>query len=256
MFPPNQEIPKKLKKRLAYDEAEKRLVLKGNLSTREKDDLLKGSQDRPYQEAVNELYSGQLRREWVDPHTISAVSPGNPLAAPDASAKQWARVLAEALEGEKSGMQTSIVAFATVQNDKYLEATENMIPIALQSRPEQITRWVEDKLENRLRKIMRGARKRRKDDIRVATSAVASIRPSVEARVSASASELISGSPSAWEDAAREYTPMMAVVAKSLSPGVTSAALWRRRQIEYVKPDMRPKTAADEKAARKKRGNK
>jgi hypothetical protein len=242
MFPPNKEIPKKLKKRLTYDKSEKRLVLKGNLSTREKDDLLKVSEDRPYQEAVNELYSGQPRREWSDPHMIGAVSPGNALAAPDASAKQWAKVLAGALEGEKTGTRTWIVAFATVQNDKYLEATENMIPIALQSQPEQITKWVEDKLENKLRKIMRGARKRRKDDARVATSAVASIRPHVETRVSEDASELVSGGADAWEDAAREYTPMMAAVAKSLSPGYTTAALWGRRQIEYVRPDMRPKS--------------
>ena len=54
---------------------------------------------------------------------------------------------------------------------------------------------------------------------------IAAIRPHVEAKVSEKAAELISGGEDAWEQASREYAPMMSAVAQSLSPGVTTAAL-------------------------------
>lgn len=68
-----------------------------------------------------------------------------------------------------------------------------------------------------------------------------SIRPHVENKVSSKAGELIAADEAAWEQAAREYSPMMAAVAKSLSPGCTTAALEKRNEIARIKPDMRPK---------------
>jgi hypothetical protein len=85
---------------------------------------------------------------------------------------------------------------------------------------------------------------------------IASIRPHVEGRVSAQAGELITGGEDAWEQAAQEYSPMMAAIAKSLSPGYTTAALKRRKQIADVKPNMRPDTEALKKSGRKKGGDK
>jgi hypothetical protein len=84
---------------------------------------------------------------------------------------------------------------------------------------------------------------------------VAAIRPHVEAKVSEKAVELISGGDDAWEQASREYAPMMSAVARSLSPGVTTAAVRRRRQIEYTKPDMRPKKPKTAKTKGKKGGS-
>ena len=49
---------------------------------------------------------------------------------------------------------------------------------------------------------------------------------------------------------------MMAVVAQSLSPGFTVAAVQRRKQIAGVLPDMRPKAAPTDKPSRKKGGKK
>lgn len=244
ILPPEVEFPKRFDKKLKYDRAGKCLVLRGNLSTKEKDDLLTLSSDALYHRAVNELYSEQSHREWKDPHVMRAVVPPNALKATDASAKQWAKVLAGNVENEERAEGTSIITFATVQNDKYLEATENLIPRLSESQRERFSQWAEDKLDGEVRRIVRGARKRRKDDVRVATSAVASVRPSVEANVSQRALNLASGDPDAWEKAAREYGPMMAAVAKSLVPGYTTAALWRRQRIESLIPGMRSKSKA------------
>jgi hypothetical protein len=84
---------------------------------------------------------------------------------------------------------------------------------------------------------------------------ITSVRPHIEGRVSAKAGELIIGGEDAWEQAAREYGPMMAAIAKSLSPGYTTAALQRRNQIADAKPNMRPNTTT-KKSSRKKGGDK
>lgn len=85
---------------------------------------------------------------------------------------------------------------------------------------------------------------------------IAFVRPHVEGRVSAQAGELITGGEDAWEQAAHEYSPMMAAIAKSLSPGYTTAALLRRKQIANVKPNMRPNTKASKQSGREKGGDK
>jgi hypothetical protein len=63
----------------------------------------------------------------------------------------------------------------------------------------------------------------------------------VEGRVSAKAGELLGGDDQAWLEAAKEYRPMMEVVAKSLSPGFTTEAVLRRRRIASASPNMRVK---------------
>lgn len=88
------------------------------------------------------------------------------------------------------------------------------------------------------------------------SSLIASIRPHVEDGVSGKAGELIAGKDEAWTLAAGEYRPMMGLIARSLSPGFTTAAVQRRQQIARVAPDMRPEPEAAEKPARKKGGNK
>jgi hypothetical protein len=85
---------------------------------------------------------------------------------------------------------------------------------------------------------------------------IAAIRPHVEGRVAANAGELITGGEDAWEQAAREYSPMMAAIAKSLSPGYSTAAVEKRKQIADLKPDMGPDTKASKRSGRKKGGDK
>ena len=71
---------------------------------------------------------------------------------------------------------------------------------------------------------------------------LAAIRPYVEGTVCSKVGQLIAGTDVAWQQAAEEYQPMMAVIAKSLSPGFTVAAVQWRKQIANALPDMRPKT--------------
>jgi hypothetical protein len=87
-------------------------------------------------------------------------------------------------------------------------------------------------------------------------SLVVSIRQHIEGRLTNRIGKMLSGGEEAWQEAALEYRPMMEVIAKSLSPGFTTAAVQRRQQIENTIPDMRPKTEAEKKPRRKKGGNK
>jgi hypothetical protein len=68
--------------------------------------------------------------------------------------------------------------------------------------------------------------------------------------------ELLDGSYESWEQAAREYSPMMDVIAKSISPGFTTAAVQRRQDISNVKPNMRQKKESGKKSTREKGGDK
>lgn len=204
-------------------------------------------------------------RIWSDPHVIydskDVVKPGNALAASDAAAGQWAKIMAGILGGRKPDGKRSllVVGFATVQNDKYLEATEYEISLSstldaqkVQENLEKIEIWQKEG-SNLVRKSRSKLSSRKHIDI---APLVAAIRPQVEGRVSAKAGELIAGGEEAWEQAACEYSPMMAAIARSLSPGYTTAALKRRKEITNAKPNLRPHTKASTKPGDKKGGDK
>ncbi|MDA8105802.1 MAG: type I-E CRISPR-associated protein Cse1/CasA [Nitrospiraceae bacterium] len=273
MFPENIIIPEKLKKNVWFDKTEEFLILKGNMSEKDRDMLLKLSSDDSYQKSVNLLYSSQPHRGWSDPQVIcdtkAVVTAGNALDASDAAAKQWVNIMTgnscmkckyptcpQSIAHQMKNTSLWIVGFATVENDKYLEVTEDEIPGVQQYQQEQITKWKEDKLMDNLRKILRDTRKPRKDDMRIAISGIASIRPHVEYRVSAKVDELIAGGDEEWEKASEEYRPMMTAIAMSISPGFTSAAVQRRNRIAGIKPNMQQKTKAPKRATRKKGGDK
>ncbi len=191
---------------------------------------------------------------WRDPHVVyegdNVVKPGNPLGSSGSAAGQWTKVMAGILSGQKAQgiSKLWVVGFATVQNDKYLEAMEYEIclPCApdvqtIQDSIKKIKIWQEEASKNLIRKVR--PRKSPRKHIEILPM-VASIRPHVEARVSARAGQLNTGGEEFWEQAAREYSPMMVAIAKSISPGFTTAALRRRKQIANLKPDMRPNAKA------------
>jgi hypothetical protein len=142
-----------------------------------------------------------------------------------------------------------VVGFAT-DNAKHIDVWERIIAVPSsgcsgEASAAMIRQWQKEgsQLEKRLgRSKTQGA------------AAVAAIRPHVEARVSARADQLLAGGHDAWGQAAREYSPLMAAIAKSLSPGFTTAATQRRQQIAEVVPDMRAKTGPARKSTRKKGG--
>jgi hypothetical protein len=170
----------------------------------------------------------------------NVVRPGNVVGTSDTAAGQWARIMAGILRAQTAYDQRKlwVVGFATVQNDKYLEAREYEILF-----PQADYRQLQENLEKMEMWQKEGSRL-------VKIPLVASIRPHVEGRVSARAGELITGDEEAWKEAACEYTLMMAAVARSLSPGYTTAAVQRLKQIADAKPNMRPKAKTSQKAGK------
>jgi hypothetical protein len=202
----------------------------------------------------------QENNRWSDPHAVYLEGEKRKaMRAVDLTAsarfrmdRPWPDLVARLLEIGKSGTLL-VVGFATHQA-KNIDVWERSIdmpttPPPHEQAPELVKNWrvqgwaMEKKLERITRSESEGA------------AVIAAIRPHVEAMVSEQAAEVISGGEQAWEQASREYAPMMSAVAKSLSPGVTTAALRRRRQIEYARPDMRPKDSATGKTKGKKGGS-
>ncbi|MEW6114103.1 MAG: hypothetical protein AB1664_18360, partial [Thermodesulfobacteriota bacterium] len=202
-------------------------------------------------------YTATSKGDLIPLHAIDA------LAASDAASGQWSAILAAMLQEQRSvdtRKNTSIVAFATVKNDKYLEAMEHVIstpftPHDIEECAQKIQRWQKERtdLVRTLRPPQEEASSRKYVEI---SALIAAIRPHVEGMVSARTGGLLHGGQNAWEQAARQYGPMMGIIAKSLSPGFTTAALQRRRQIEGVAPNMRPRAAQANKARRQKGGQK
>lgn len=199
-------------------------------------------------------------RDWRDPHVIyqkdetQSLHAADTLGASDASAKQWMKIFAGTPRNNDKG-NIWVVGFASVQNDKYLEAMEFLIPFNSQQQgiPESLEKMEKWQKENKnlAGKAKPPAKESPRKHSEVAPM-IAAIRPHVEAIVSAKAGELLAGGDAAWEKAAEEYRPMMEVIAKSLSPGFTTAALQRRNRIANTLPDMRPKSEPAKKPARKK----
>ncbi|MBM3334254.1 hypothetical protein FJY63_06295 [Candidatus Sumerlaeota bacterium] len=146
-----------------------------------------------------------------------------------------------------------------MKNDKYLEAMERQLPLAspgehIQNSLERIRLWQTEGLElaRRVRPQNEEVSRKHKE----IPPMLAAIRPHVENKVSANASQLITGEDDAWQQAASEYWPMMGIISKSLSPGFTTAAVRRRRKIASVLPDMSPKVEPTRRTSRKKGGAK
>jgi len=213
----------------------------------------------------------QAGRTWRDPHVVyeqsskgdsTSLHGSNALGAADAAAGQWTKIVAGILGGQRANDVSSawVVGFSTVQNDKYLEAMEWLIPFPYSAHHDQASiakfeRWQKEgsNLVRKLRSLCKEKLPRKHIEIPPVLSA---IRPHVEGRVSTKMGELLAGGDNAWERAASEYRPMMEMIAQSLSPGSTAAAVQRRKQIANVLPDMRPKTESGKKPGRKNGGDK
>lgn len=221
-------------------------------------------------------------RIWRDPHVLYTTSgkgevislhAGNALGTPNAAAGQWARIMAGMLwdnplwqaihnsVNEDAKIHAWVVGFSTVQNDKYLEAIEYVIPFPWashesQERLEKFERWQKEgsSLVRKVRPPKEKASSGRKH-VEI-PPAIFAIRPHVENKVYAKVGELITGADAAWNRAAEEYRPMVAMMARSLSPGFTVSAVRRRQQIAHARLGMRPRTEADKKPGHKKGGNK
>jgi hypothetical protein len=210
---------------------------------------------------------------WDDPHVVYLDEVSRKAAkAPDPTAagkfrmdRPWPDLLARIVETGKFGYGDRptlllVVGFATRQA-KNIDVWERTVAVPPGTSTHNISasllrQWQREgsSLVPRIRPPNEKASPRRKH-VEI-PPAIDAIRPHVEGRVSAKAGELLAGGEAAWEQAGREYGPMMEVIAKSLSPGFTMAAVKWRQQIACVTPDMRPTTKADKKPGRKKGGDK
>ncbi len=206
--------------------------------------------------------AGQQKNDrWHDPHVVYVDGkPRRALKAADLTTagkfrmdRPWADLLVRMLETGKIGRAdkpTSLlfVGFATDQA-KNIDVWQRILCVpcagSIQGTVEAlIQRWQKEGTQLEKRKVWRSKAEGK--------AAIVAIRPHVEHRVSAKTRGLIPGTDEAWNRAAAEYHPMMEMIAKSLSPGYTTAALLRRREIANVLPDMRPKPQAPKKPGKKK----
>jgi len=213
-------------------------------------------------------------KSWDDPHVVyvqKANSTGDverrSMTAPDLTKssfrldRPWATLMAALLSSDKhrcvSGTtRLMVVGFATDQakNIDVWERICTLPPCASgqSSDPagEAITIWNEQG-----RKIpWRMKPKNSESDGSQFVSAVASIRPHVEARVSSNLADLLSQPEKAWPKAVDEYRQILPAVAGSLAPGFTVKATRRRGEIARALPDMTPKAHAEPKKPKTKKG--
>ncbi len=209
---------------------------------------------------------------WNDPHVVySGQDIKKASTAQDLTAagkfrmdRPWPDLLARMIQAGKFGSgdrSTSflIVGFAT-DKAKNIDAWERTIGVQSETSIQEMSASLLRQWEKQSAWLARKVKPRSKKTgswkyVEIA-STLAALRPHVEGKVSAKAGELLAGDDAAWEEAALEYRPMMEMIAKSLSPGFTAAALRRRKQIANVLPDMRQKTESAKKSGQGKGGSK
>lgn len=209
---------------------------------------------------------------WNDPHVVYLDrNPRKAFKAPDLTAagkfrmdRPWLDLLTRIVETAKFGLADDptsllVVGFAT-DKAKNIDVWERTIGLPSTGSKSQetaslIQRWQTEgsSLARRIRPPNEKASARKHIEIPATLDAV---RPHVENRVSARLGELMAGAAGAWNHAAAEYHPMMNVIAQSLSPGFTTAAVSRRKQIAAVTPRMLPQDKPAKKTRRKKGGEK
>jgi len=190
-------------------------------------------------------------RVWHDPHVMYrpiknreiSLHSADVVGSADAGAGQWGRTMFGLVERPRTERSRAwVVGFSSDQN-KYLEASEMLLPWPVSPVSAafigKLDRWQQSSfnLTRALRRL--DDKPSRKARIEITTQ-LAAIRSHVERRVAARTEELLSGGDAEWECASSEYIPMMQMIARSLSPGFTSAAARRRKQIADMKPEMGP----------------
>jgi hypothetical protein len=207
-------------------------------------------------------------RIWHDPHVVydttnddktMSLQTGDALGRTDAASNHWARTMGGIVREQGSGVGPTlwVVGFSTVQNDKYLEATEWLVPGSCSPQENQdcaakLERWQKESA-TLARKARPVAKSSSLHYVEIG-AAVDTIRPDVEAKVSARVGELLTGDNQAWARAACEYRPMMEAVAGALAPGFTTRALRRRTEISDAVPNMTSQPAAKARKSKAKKG--
>jgi CRISPR type I-E-associated protein CasA/Cse1 len=186
--------------------------------------------------------AGRLENaRWNDPHVLYFSTPTRKsYKAADLTEagkfrmdRPWPDLLARiAKQNGKKIASFLIVGFAT-DNAKNVDVWERVVTMPLgEDRTPFVEQWRKEnkRLESRVSRSKS-----------LSTAMIVSVRPHVEYAVSTRAAELFTADDAAWQKVAKEYNPMMTVIAKSLSPGFMTDAVQRRRHIASLIPDMQIK---------------
>ena len=144
-----------------------------------------------------------------------------------------------------------VVAFAT-DKAKYVDVWERTLTNATgdvdgETAHAKIKQWKDGAFKMEKGNIWRGDT--------TGQSMVTSIRPHVESIVTEKAPDLLACDEEAWVEAAGDFRPYMAAVAKTVAPGQTVAAVERRRILTGIRPHMEAKPAGNSrKGTSKKKG--
>jgi len=215
--------------------------------------------------AINQILSGNFRKQSS---TVSYFDNRSEYSRDKADGfrmdRPWLDLLARVVEIDKFNSRNTprklFVAGFSTDKAKNIDSWERTVDIspgsvvsALSS--ESIRQWKEEgfKLPRDLRNKVKHESSREHIEL---VSCIVSIRPHIESQVSGRIDELLAGDEAVWQQAAAEYQPMMKAISKSLSPGFTTSALKKRRQIEKIMPYMGQKTAVSKKPSSKKGGGK
>lgn len=215
--------------------------------------------------------SGPLRGEhWTDPHVLYLdKTPRRTVKADDLTAagkfkmdRPWPSLLSHMVRSNQFGARESpvsllVVGFAT-DHAKNIDAWERTVSVrSAVSIKETVTSslslW-QKSVSSLARKLEPPSEKKssRKHEHMEISSTFDAVRPHVEGKVSQAIEGLLADEPSAWQEAAAKYRPMMRAIAKSLSPGFTTMALQKRRRIASALPDMQTQAKEPQKPKRKK----
>lgn len=197
-------------------------------------------------------------REWVDPHVMTyaqgtyrgqSIQAANVFRYPSAASGQWASVISNAARsglfdacaapsGSLGGSCSAlwVIGFATVQNDKYLEVIDYLIPVGA-VRPisedglECIESWVHDNsnLAAKIRLSEYGNQVRPHIGF---TASLRAVRPHAEAEAFSKVKGLLHDDElTAFRDASDQRRRLVDEVAHSLCPGFTVAAIRKRQGV-------------------------
>jgi hypothetical protein len=211
--------------------------------------------------------SAKSERQWRDPHVVyeapkdgavGSLQTTNALDRSDAAAGQWAFSLAQILRARvvwAKASALSVVGFATVKNDKYLEASEFNLPLPLPdsdevSLPDRLQRWHEaaggltkDVQRVLSKDVQRVAPAGSRDFVQV-RPAVDGIRADAEHRASRDPARFLASGNGDVPRAVDEYRRMVPVATRPLAPGFTTRAVQRRNRLAQVVPDTSSRPAA------------
>ncbi len=203
--------------------------------------------------------SNKIKGQWRDPQVVylqnmegdslhsvppfkKAAYKVDPYKVIDDWACQWAGTMSELLQNPPDeNVMAWVVGFSS-DRMKYWEVHESFLPWSgleeqLKLCIEMLMAWQvsNSNLYGELKRFdVRDSSATESLDRPEIKSLLAAVHPQIESRVMGSANHLLTDGEPAWQDARKEYKPLMNLIAGALAPGITIASVRRRKEIARV----------------------